>query len=51
VPAVQPREDLTGQAVGGALVLAAITDPETSDAARKRFLALGDEIAAGKNRW
>ena len=31
--------------------LAAITDPETSDAARKRFLALGGEIAAGKNRW
>ena len=51
VPAVPPREDLTGQAVGGALVLASITHPETSETTKKRFLALGGEIAAGKNRW
>jgi len=51
LPPAPPRDDLTGQAVGGALVQAAVMDYETLDATRKRFLALGSEIAAGKNRW
>ena len=45
------REDLTGLAVGGALLLAAVTDPETADATRRRFLARGADVATGKSKW
>jgi hypothetical protein len=51
VPPVPPRDDLTGLAVGGALLLAAVTDPENCDAARGRFLAIGADVTAGKNKW
>ncbi|HJZ57382.1 MAG TPA: hypothetical protein VKE74_20605 [Gemmataceae bacterium] len=51
LPAVLPRDDLTGVAVGAALVLASVADPEKAAAARKRFLALGADVAAGKSKW
>jgi hypothetical protein len=51
VPPVPPRDDLTGLAVGGALLLAAIADPTTADASRGRFLALGADVATGKSKW
>lgn len=50
LPVVPPREELTGIAVGGALVLAAIDEPEKAAATRARFLAAGTEIASGKGK-
>jgi hypothetical protein len=51
LPAVLPREDLTGVAVGAALVIAAVADPAKATTARQRFLALGADVVAGKSRW
>jgi len=50
LPPVPPRDDLTGQAVAGALLLSAVADPPTAAAARQQFLALGADLAAGKVR-
>jgi hypothetical protein len=48
LPPVPPRDDLTGQAVAGAVLLAAVTDPAQADPTRQRFLALGQDVVAGK---
>lgn len=48
VPPVPPADHLTGQAVAGALLIAAATDLTTSAAAVRRWLALGGDVAAGK---
>jgi hypothetical protein len=45
---VVPRDDLTGQAVAGAVLLAAVADPAKADAARQRFLAVGQDVVAGR---
>jgi hypothetical protein len=50
LPPVPPRDDLTGQAVAGALLLAAVTDLPTAAATRQKFLAAGAEVAAGKQK-
>jgi hypothetical protein len=47
-PVVPPAEHLTGQAVGGAVVMAAVRGhPERADARFGRFLAAARDIAAG----
>lgn len=51
VPPVPPKEELTGLAVGGALLVASVADPENMEAARSRFLALGADVTSGKNKW
>lgn len=51
VPAVPPKDEMTGQAVAGALLVAAVTEPEAADATRARFLSIGADVTAGKNRW
>lgn len=48
LPPVQPREDLTGQTVAGALMLAATVDPATTAVALGTFLQIGMTIADGK---
>jgi hypothetical protein len=49
---VPPAEHLTGHFVGGASLMAAIlTEPEKAADKHKRFLALGQEVAAGTKRW
>ena len=48
LPPVQPREDLTGQTVAGALLLAATTDPAATAVTIARFLQTGMTIADGK---
>jgi hypothetical protein len=49
---VPPAEHLTAHFVGGAILMAAVlTEPEKAAEKHKRFLALGQEVAAGTNRW
>lgn len=50
-PPVPPRDDLTGQAVAGAVLLAAAADPRQAEAARRRFLGVGQQVAAGQVKW
>lgn len=51
VPPVPPREEFTGLAVAGALLLASVTDPEAVDTTRSRFLTIGSDVTAGKSKW
>jgi len=47
-PVVPPAENLTGKAVAGAVMLAAVqTEPEKSETKYKRFLEQGIDIACG----
>jgi len=48
LPPVQPREDLTGQMVAGALMLAAAIDPATTAVTLGTFLQIGMTFADGK---
>lgn len=48
LPPVQPREDLTGQTVAGALMLAAAADPATTSVTLGTFLQIGMLLADGK---
>ncbi len=48
LPPVSPREDLTGQTVAGALLLAAATDPATTAAMLVQFVQIGMTVADGK---
>lgn len=48
LPTVPPRDDLTGLAVAGALLLAAASHPQTAPIARQRFLEIGADVATGK---
>ena len=47
---VPPREDLTGTAVAGAILLATIATPPTPAAAKAKFIATGTEIASGRQK-
>lgn len=50
--AVPPPDHLTARGVTGAILLAAVwTDPARAVERMRRFLTLGGEVAAGKNRW
>lgn len=52
VPAVPPADDLTAKAVVGAVSLAAVqAEPEKATEKQKQFVALGVEVAMGRNRW
>ena len=48
LPPVQPREDLTGQTVAGALMLAASADPTRTPQTLVQFLQTGMALADGK---
>jgi hypothetical protein len=50
LPPVPPKEELTGTAVSGAILLATIVVPPAPAAAKARFLALGAEVASGKQK-
>ncbi len=45
---VPPRDDLTGIAVAGALILAAAVAPVGTDPAKMRCVSLGAEVASGR---
>jgi hypothetical protein len=50
--AIPPADHLTARGVTGAVLLAAVqTEPEKSPEKFRRFLSLGRDVAAGKNRW
>jgi hypothetical protein len=52
VPPVPPDEHMTGQVVGGAVLLAAIQkEPEKAIDRFRAFLTKGIEVAKGTNRW
>lgn len=46
--AVPPKDELTGTAVAGALLLASIASPAGPAAAKAKFLALGADVTSGK---
>jgi hypothetical protein len=48
LPPVQPREDLTGQTLAGALMLASTFDPKNAVGVRQRFVQVGMRIAGGQ---
>ena len=50
LPPVAPREELTGVAVAGAVLLASAGARDGPEAAKARFVALGAEVAAGKRK-
>jgi hypothetical protein len=51
-PVVPPGEQLTAHGVAGAVLMAAVlTEPEKAPEKHTRFLAIGQEVAAGSNRW
>jgi hypothetical protein len=49
--AVPPPEHLTATTAANAVILAAVADPHRMTAKYRQFLALGQDVAAGKNRW
>ncbi len=52
LPAVLPAEHLCPNAVSNAILLAGVLrEPEKAEEKYRRFLALGDEVAQGMNRW
>ena len=52
VPAVPPGETLTAQAAAGAAMsAAALTEPAKAAEKHRKFLALGIDVANGKNQW
>lgn len=50
-PVVPPPEHLTAITVAAALAMAAVVDPLKAEAARARFLLLGQQVAAGQLKW
>lgn len=52
VPAVPPKDDLTGKAVSGALSLAAVINhPERAPQRRVQFCDIAMAVASGENTW
>lgn len=52
VPPIPPGENMTGQVVGGAVLLAAVEkEPEKAIERFRSFLNRGIEVAKGTNRW
>ncbi len=49
--AVPPPEHLTATMAANAVIVAAVADPAKMAAQYGEFLALGKDVAAGKNRW
>jgi hypothetical protein len=50
-PAVPPPEHLAATMAANAIVLAAVVDPPKMEAKYRKFLSLGQDVAAGKNKW
>jgi hypothetical protein len=48
---VLPPEHLAATTAANAIVLTAVVEPAKMNAKFSQFLALGQEVAAGKNRW
>jgi hypothetical protein len=49
--AVPPPEHLTATTAANAVILAAVAEPAKMVPRYRQFLALGQDVAAGKNRW
>lgn len=49
--AVPPPEHLAATTAANAVILAAVAEPAKMNAKYNQFLSLGQEVAAGKNRW
>jgi hypothetical protein len=49
--AIPPPEFLTATTAANAVILAAVAAPDKMTAKYRQFLALGQDVAAGKNRW
>ena len=49
--AVPPPEHLTATMAANAVILAAVAEPAKMAAKYGRFLALGQDVAGGRNRW
>jgi hypothetical protein len=48
---VLPPENLAATTAANAIILAAVVEPAKMTAKYGQFLAVGQEVAAGKNRW
>jgi hypothetical protein len=51
LPPVPPKDELTGVAVSGAVLLASIVAAPAPEPAKARFLALGADVASGRRKW
>jgi hypothetical protein len=52
LPVVPPAEKLCPEAIGNAVILAGVLhEPEKADEKYRAFLQLGQDVAAGGNRW
>jgi len=51
LPPVPPAEHLAATTVANAVILAAVAEPPKMPAKYKQYLTLGQDVAAGKNRW
>jgi hypothetical protein len=51
LPAVPPKDELTGVAISGAVLLASIVAAPSPEAAKARYLALGADVASGRSKW
>jgi hypothetical protein len=52
LPAVPPAENLTGQGVAGAVLLAVVQkEPAKAPQKFRQFVALGVEVGKGSKRW
>jgi hypothetical protein len=49
--AVPPPEFLAATTAANAVILAAVAEPDKMTARYRQFLALGQDVAAGKNQW
>jgi hypothetical protein len=48
---VPPPENLTATMAANAVILTAVAEPPKMPAKYRQFLALGQDVAAGKNKW
>lgn len=48
LPPVPPKDDLTGTAVTGALMLASASAPNGPEPAKAKFVSMGGEVASGR---
>ena len=48
---VPPPEGVSATTAANAVILAAVAEPDKMTAKYRQFLALGNDVAAGKNKW
>jgi hypothetical protein len=51
LPPVPPKDDLTGTAIAGAVLLASVAAPAGPEAAKAKVLALGADVASGRRKF